>query len=200
MTLKIDGGILAGGLARRMGGQNKGLALYRCQPMIQSIAFAMRPYVQQLLINCNRDSDAIAQYCDKTVTDAIAGFHGPLAGIHALLCASNADYVLISSCDTPLLNEHYAQTMLKALAQDNNETSKTPAAYYAICNGVSQPTHLLISTALSSALGKRVQQNKLRALEWLQDIEAVAVPFDDATLFYNVNSTAELSMSPSCSH
>lgn len=185
MTISIDGGILAGGLARRMGGQNKGLAVYNSKPMIASIANALAPHVRQLLINCNRDSAAFSQFCDQTVPDGIKGFQGPLAGIHALLTASDANYVLISSCDTPLLDERYARVMLEAL---NNAALQPSLVYYANCNGKTHPTHILASTTLSESLGERIEQKRLRALEWLTDMAAVPVTFDDETLFYNVNT------------
>lgn len=196
MSIQIDGGILAGGLARRMGGQNKGLALYNGEAMLASIAKAMRPYVQTLRINCNRDSDKVIQFCDETVSDKIEGFQGPLAGIHALLDASSADYVLTSSCDTPLLSEKYPITMLSILKRDSETKQQLPLAYYACCNGDSQPTHLLVSPRLSDSLSERIQQNRLRALEWLREIAAVPVSFEEETLFYNVNHPAELIQPP----
>ena len=193
MISNIDGGILAGGLARRMDGQNKGLAIYNSQPMIASIANALSPHVRQLLINCNRDSAEISQFCDLTVPDVITGFQGPLAGIHALLTASDADYVLVSSCDTPLLDDRYARTMLKALNNAASTAQQPSLVYYANCNGKAHPTHILASTTLSDSLGERIKQKQLRALEWLTDIAAVPVLFDDETLFYNVNTLADLS-------
>ncbi len=51
----ITGLVLAGGLARRMGGIDKGLVDLGGKPMIEHVLAALRPQVGRLLINANRN-------------------------------------------------------------------------------------------------------------------------------------------------
>ena len=52
----VTGIILAGGEARRMGGNDKGLIPYVNQPLIAHVIHHLAPQVEQLLINANRNS------------------------------------------------------------------------------------------------------------------------------------------------
>ena len=47
----ISGVILAGGMGRRMGGQDKGLLLFEGRPLIEYLLDALSPQVSHILIN-----------------------------------------------------------------------------------------------------------------------------------------------------
>ena len=53
----ITGVILAGGQARRMQGQDKGLVLLNNKPMIEYVIENLKPQVGELVINANRNLD-----------------------------------------------------------------------------------------------------------------------------------------------
>ena len=52
----IAGAILAGGLARRMGGRDKGLVALQGRPMIAHVIDRIGPQVSALAINANRST------------------------------------------------------------------------------------------------------------------------------------------------
>ena len=70
----ITGVILAGGLARRMGHQDKGLILFQGQPLVSYAIAAMRPVVTELLINANRNIEAYQQFGWPVISDLTDSF------------------------------------------------------------------------------------------------------------------------------
>jgi len=54
--------ILAGGLARRMGGLDKGLLEVAGKPMVQYALDSIRPYAHSLVINANRNVEQYSQF------------------------------------------------------------------------------------------------------------------------------------------
>nr|MBG6242851.1 molybdenum cofactor guanylyltransferase MobA [Candidatus Symbiopectobacterium sp. Dall1.0] len=77
----ITGIILAGGQASRMGGQDKGLLTLRGIPLYQHVLTRLKPQVDRVYINANRNQ-AVYQESGCTVfSDLPNGFSGPLAGI-----------------------------------------------------------------------------------------------------------------------
>ncbi len=78
----ITGVILAGGLGRRMGGVDKGLQWLRGKPMAAWVIERLAPQVDEILINANQNIEAYARFGYRVIPDEIAGFAGPLAGLH----------------------------------------------------------------------------------------------------------------------
>ena len=112
----ITGLVLAGGLARRMGGIDKGLVKIGGKPMIEHVLAALRPQVGRLLINANRNLDTYARYGVRVVPDSIVGYQGPLAGISSALSVVETPFLLTAPCDSPLLAPDLAARMYSALA------------------------------------------------------------------------------------
>ena len=108
----ITGVILAGGRARRMGGQDKGLLSVDGQPMISYVIRALRPQVSELLVNANRHLDAYQALCAcPVVSDALEGFAGPLAGMAVALQHATHDLILVVPCDSPLIGPDLAERL-----------------------------------------------------------------------------------------
>ncbi len=81
--MKVAGIILAGGLARRMGGGDKCLRLLRGRPILAHIVERLAPQVEALALNANGDPSRFASFGLPVTPDSIAGFPGPLAGVLA---------------------------------------------------------------------------------------------------------------------
>ncbi len=78
--------VLAGGLATRMGGGDKGLVLVGGVPILERVIATMRPQCDALVINANGDAGRFARYGLPVVPDdpaVPAGTLGPLAGVLA---------------------------------------------------------------------------------------------------------------------
>jgi molybdopterin-guanine dinucleotide biosynthesis protein A len=79
------GMVLAGGLARRMGGGDKPLRLLGGVPMLDHALARLAPQVAAMVINANGDPTRFAAYRVPVVADGLPDHPGPLAGILAAL-------------------------------------------------------------------------------------------------------------------
>ena len=104
--------LLAGGRGQRMGGADKGLLAWRGKPMIAWLHALVRPLTDDLILSCNRNQDLYAPYADHLVSDAEAGFPGPLAGIRAGLQQARHAQLLVLPCDAPMLDQHLLHALL----------------------------------------------------------------------------------------
>ncbi len=62
----VTGVILAGGCARRIGGQDKGLLSLLERPLIEYVLEALRPELTQVMISANQIVSAIAWRCGRS--------------------------------------------------------------------------------------------------------------------------------------
>lgn len=97
--------ILAGGRARRLGGVEKGLALWHGHPLVASAREALKPNCATIVISANRQLDDYRQWADAVVSDEeVFDDAGPLAGLLAGLRHARTLGVwgvLVTPCDTP---------------------------------------------------------------------------------------------------
>jgi molybdopterin-guanine dinucleotide biosynthesis protein A len=100
------GVILAGGLARRMGGGDKPLVKISGKPILEHVIDRLKPQCAALAINANGDPARFARFGLPVVADSVEGFAGPLAGVLAgmdFAAARGAADVLSAPGDTPFL-------------------------------------------------------------------------------------------------
>jgi molybdopterin-guanine dinucleotide biosynthesis protein A len=100
--------VLAGGLARRMGGGDKGLIEIGGHTILERVLDRFGPQCSRLVLNANGDPRRFAFTGLPVVADDVPDFAGPLAGILAGLdwAAKNApaaDYVATVPGDCPFL-------------------------------------------------------------------------------------------------
>lgn len=79
------GCVLAGGLARRMGGGDKPLRLLGGRPMLDHALARLTPQVAAVVLNANGDPARFATYRLPVIPDGLPDHPGPLAGILAAL-------------------------------------------------------------------------------------------------------------------
>lgn len=120
---RVAGVLLAGGLARRMGGGDKGLRVVGGTPILQRVVERVRPQVELLLLNANGDPARFGElpylHGLPVVPDGIDGYAGPLAGILAGLdwLADNAPDItdlLSIPTDCPFLPKDLRDHMVGA--------------------------------------------------------------------------------------
>lgn len=100
--------VLAGGLARRMGGGDKALIPVGGVAILDRVLAWLRPACAGIILNANGDPVRFARYGLPVVPDGVPDFAGPLAGILAGLdwaAASRPDLAWIVSVpgDCPFL-------------------------------------------------------------------------------------------------
>jgi molybdopterin-guanine dinucleotide biosynthesis protein A len=82
--------VLAGGLARRMGGGDKAMIRIGRDTILERALARLSPQCAGMVINANGDPTRFARFGLPVVADDVAGFAGPLAGILAGLDWLNA--------------------------------------------------------------------------------------------------------------
>jgi molybdopterin-guanine dinucleotide biosynthesis protein A len=156
----ITGLVLAGGQARRMGGVDKGLIEVAGRPMIEHVLAVLAPQVGRVLINANRSLERYAGYGHRVVTDSLAGFQGPLAGVVSALEVTETDFLLTAPCDSPLLAPDLAQRMFDALSGAQAELA------VAHDGSRQQPVFLLLRRPLVADLGEFLAAGGRKIDQW----------------------------------
>jgi molybdenum cofactor guanylyltransferase len=191
--LIIDGGILAGGLSRRMQGEDKGLQFFKNKPMASWIYQVLCPHVRKVIINCNRNLSEYSKISADITSDTINGFAGPLAGIVSIMEVSDADYFLICPCDTPLLKQDFSKRMLNFLSSERSLDSSKPLLFAVIAGGKQQPLHLCISKEYKNSLKCYLQNGEHRVIQWMNENNVSWLDFtDQAESFKNFNTINEM--------
>jgi molybdopterin-guanine dinucleotide biosynthesis protein A len=181
----VTGIVLAGGQGRRMGGVDKGLQLLHDRPMVEHVIGRLAPQVDEILINANQNLEAYARFGYRVVPDAIGGFAGPLAGLHAGLTQARHGMVLTVPCDSPFLPLDLFIRLKKELENKDLAVARTgdqPHPVFSLVRG-SVLDHL---AGFLSAGGRKIDA-------WYSTLNIVEVPFDDeADAFRNINTREEL--------
>ena len=187
----VTGIILAGGQGRRMGGVDKGLQPLRGQPMAAHAIARLAPQVDALLINANQNADAYAALGGAqpypVVADAVGGFAGPLAGLHAGLSAIDTPLAVTVPCDSPFLPLDLVARLRAGLdaAGAQLAVAKTGTQAHPVFALVRREVlpHL---TAFLAAGGRKIDA-------WYASLKVVEVAFDDnPEAFSNINTREEL--------
>jgi molybdopterin-guanine dinucleotide biosynthesis protein A len=118
------GVLLAGGLARRMGGGDKPLREIGGQTLLDRAIARLTPQCQSLIINANGDPARFSALRLPVVADTVEGFAGPLAGILAALewAAINRPaiaWVVSIPTDSPFLPRDLVARLHAVRSEDN---------------------------------------------------------------------------------
>ncbi|SVD42296.1 uncharacterized protein METZ01_LOCUS395150, partial [marine metagenome] len=119
----ITGVILAGGQARRMKGQDKGLILFNGKPLIEYVIEVFNPQVSKLIINANRNHDKYSQYGFEIISDEYPNYCGPLAGMASALNKIKTPYLVTAPCDSPFISDSLVSCLSLAIFNENTEIS-----------------------------------------------------------------------------
>lgn len=183
--LKITGIVLAGGQGRRMGGVDKGLQLLNGRPMIAHVIERLAPQVEDIVINANQNREAYAAFGYPVVPDAIEGYAGPLAGLHAGLQAATQALVVTVPCDSPFLPADLVARLASALGDNDLAVAKTGAQAH--------PVFALVRRTLLAHLAAYLAGGGRKIDAWYASLKVVEVAFDDeADAFSNINTREEL--------
>lgn len=111
------GVILAGGLATRMGGGDKGLLQLGGQSLLAHVIDRLAPQVAGLALNANGDPARFADLGLPVLPDTIAGYAGPLAGVLAGLdwaAGQGAVCIVTAAADTPFFPRDLVDRLMRA--------------------------------------------------------------------------------------
>ena len=146
--------LLAGGLARRMGGGDKPMRTIAGRTILDRVIARLKPQCDGLILNANGDPARFAAFGLPVIADGVADFPGPLAGILAALdwaAANRPDVklVLSAAADCPFLPRDLVSRLYGALEAENAELA------VAASDGQSHPVIGLWSVALARTTSPR---------------------------------------------
>lgn len=184
---KITGLVLAGGMARRMGGRDKGLIEFRGRPLVLHAIAALTPVVDGVVINANRNLDAYREFGFPVIEDATRDFDGPLAGLASAMDNSAGGFVLTVPCDCPMLDSAALTRMVAAVADGGSDCA------VASDGDRLQPVVLIAHTRLYNSLQTYLDDGQRKIDRWLLQHDPVIVDYSDREeIFCNVNTPGEL--------
>lgn len=191
---KVTGVLLAGGMARRMGGGDKCLMEMGGRPLLSYCIDAAAPQVGPLIINAAGDPARFRDFDLPVVADVIEGFAGPLAGVltgleWAVENVPEASWVVTFPTDAPffptdlvtrLLEETTGQGADMACARSNDRT---------------HPVFALWPVRLAADLRRAMEDEEMRKIDrWTARYKIIhvdwqATPNDP---FFNINRPEDL--------
>lgn len=185
----VVGCILAGGLARRMGGGDKGLIELAGRPVLDHVIDRFGAQVGSVVLNANGDPGRFAGYGLPVMPDTVDGFAGPLAGVLAGLSwaaenAPDAHWVATAATDTPFFPTDFVSRLLAAIEDHGADLA------CAASDGRNHPVFGLWPVRLKDDLQSALVDEDIRKVDlWtarhrLTAVEFTASGFDP---FFNVN-------------
>lgn len=187
---KTLGLILAGGLARRMGGGDKPLKTVGGVTILDRVLARLRPQCPALVINANGDPARFAATGLPVVPDDVPDFAGPLAGILAGLDwaaahVPNVAYVASAPGDCPFLPRDLVARLHRARQEANLPLACAQSGDWR------HPVVGLWPVALRNDLREAVTVEGLRKIEIWTARHGVALadwPAAPVDPFFNVNT------------
>ncbi len=192
--MSTAGVILAGGLARRMGGGDKALLQAAGRPLLGHVIERLAPQVAEVAINANGDPDRFAGFGLPVIADTVEGFAGPLAGVLAgMRWAAGRGHTHIASAaaDTPF----FPGDLVDRLWAVKGQLPISMAATNDPERGLSEhPTFALWPVDLADDLEYALTDGNMRkVIVWTSRHGCARAVFEeDGMPFFNVNTPEDL--------
>jgi molybdopterin-guanine dinucleotide biosynthesis protein A len=186
----IPGALLAGGLARRMGGGDKPMRQIGGRTILERVIARLKPQCDGLILNANGDPARFASFGLPVIADTVENFPGPLAGILAALDWTVANrpeisWVLSAAADCPFLPRDLVKRLHQALMKENAQLA------VAASDGQSHPVIGLWNVGLRDELRHALVVEDVRKIDrWTARYKLATVewPVDELDPFFNANT------------
>ncbi len=188
------GAILAGGLARRLGGGDKALRSVGGRTVLARLVERIRPQVTRLILNANDDPLRFAGLGLPVVADSLPGHPGPLAGVLAALewvavAEPPTEWVVTVPGDSPFL----PRDLVARLHSERDLGRATFAC--AASGGRTHPVVALWPVHVRDELRRAVTVDGIRKIDVFtrrHPVVAVEWPAEPVDPFFNVNTPEDL--------
>ena len=186
--------ILAGGLARRMGGGDKPLKTIHGKTILDRVIDCVRPQTSAMALNANGDPARFAQWKLPVVADSIEGFAGPLAGVLAGMDwaaehAPDAEFILSVAADCPFLPNDLAAKLESAREAANADISVAHSGDQA------HPVIALWRLSLREDLRHALVEENMRKIDrWTARYRMASAqwPVEPVDPFFNANTPEDI--------
>lgn len=188
------GVLLAGGLARRMGGGDKPLREIAGRSILMRAIDRLAPQCAALVINANGDPARFAFTGLPVVADDVPGFAGPLAGVlaaldHAAGAHPQANWLVSAAADTPFLPRDFVARLHAA-----REAAGAPLAC-AESGGRTHPVNALWDIGLREDLRHALVVEDMRKIDrWTarHGVAHASWPTEPVDPFFNANAPEDI--------
>jgi molybdopterin-guanine dinucleotide biosynthesis protein A len=188
------GVLLAGGLARRMGGGDKPMRQIAGRTILERVIARLTPQCDGLILNANGDPARFASFGLPVIADTVENFPGPLAGILAGLdwAAINrpgVEFILSAAGDCPFLPRDLVARLHQARIAQGAQLA------VAASDGQSHPVIGLWSVGLREELRHALVVEDIRKIDrWTARYKLATVewPADPLDPFFNANTVDDI--------
>ena len=190
----VAGVLLAGGLARRMGGGDKCLRELDGKTLLEHVIDRARPQVDVLLLNANGDPARLAAFGLAVAGDVVEGNAGPLAGVltgmeWAVAEAQECSWLASFATDAPFFPKDLVARLKHAVEEEGADMA------CASSGGRTHPVFAMWPLHLRDDLRRAVVEEGLRKVDlWTGRYNLAVVDFPVSPLdpFFNANSPEDL--------
>jgi molybdopterin-guanine dinucleotide biosynthesis protein A len=176
---RISAAVLAGGNSSRLG-RNKALLPLQGATVIEKVMSEVRSCVKELTIITN-NPDQYVNFGYPCCGDIMPG-GGPLSGIHAALSHCGTEYVLVVSCDIPLVKRELFEDLIS------------------VCPGYDivifkhkhfEPLCALYRRTCLPALEDLIAHGEYRIIDLFPTLKVKVLRISSAEVFKNINTDAD---------
>jgi molybdopterin-guanine dinucleotide biosynthesis protein A len=188
------GVLLAGGLARRMGGGDKPMRSIAGRSVLARVIDRLAPQCDSLVLNANGDPARFVPVGLPVIADDVADYPGPLAGILAgldFIAAQRPDvrWMLSAAGDCPFLPRDLVMRLHAARIAEGAQLAVASSA------GQAHPVIGLWDVGLRHALRDALVNEGVRAVgKWTARYKLATVdwPADPVDPFFNANTMDDI--------
>ena len=181
--------ILAGGKASRMSGADKGLVIYKGQPLIRYALSVAETQCEQILVSANRNRHAYRALGLTVYPDKLTDFPGPLAGLISCAPHIKTPYTIVLSCDMPNISAKIIEQLKQQL---HCSTRKYNAAVFRD-NQAIQCGIFVCESAVLDSIPAFLENNQRAVHQWLNTLNLNEITWsDDPSVFKNINRYSDL--------
>lgn len=188
------GVLLAGGLARRMGGGDKPMRTVGGRPILERVIERLAPQCDGLVLSANGDPARFASFGLPVIADTVEDFAGPLAGILSALDWAathrpDIEWVVSVATDCPFLPRDLVARLQQARIDSNAELAVTAS------NGQAHHVIALWNVALRGAMREALVTEDIRSVgRWAARYKIATVEWSASPLdpFFNANTTEDI--------
>jgi len=183
----VTGLRLAGGKGSRMGVVAEGLQAFRGKRLVDHVYERFAPQVGGVVINANQNHEEYKTFGVRVVSDAIGGYAGPLAGLHAGLSVSKRPFLASVPCDSPFLPADLIERLYRRIDESGAELA------VAKTGDQPHPVFSLMRRGVLDHLADFLKGGGRKIDVWYATLNVVEVAFDDEPeAFSNINTREEL--------
>ncbi|MEW6185265.1 MAG: molybdenum cofactor guanylyltransferase [Thermodesulfobacteriota bacterium] len=193
MKYPYAGVILAGGLNRRMDGQNKAFLSVGDQSIIGRLVELFEGLFEQVILVSNQPLDFVAWDC--LIVKDLLHTRGSLTGVHTGLFYTRSSHAFVTACDMPFIKPEIIRLLLDDLDPKWDVVVPVTSEGY-------QPLCALYSKRCLKVIEDQVRQGNMKISRLYSKVKIRKIPEEplrkvdpELISFFNINTQEDLTLS-----